>query len=145
MSSKELVYNNQSVGPAGNTTDNINRNNSYQEDNVSDDQENSLNAFGIAMTLIEIALIALIWVFCRVKMEPSSALSTQRYPAFQDVNVMMLIGFGYLMTFIRSYAWSAISYTFLINAFISQYYILLDNFWHKVFHNGFGDGSKFTI
>jgi len=49
----------------------------------------------------------------------------------------MLIGFGYLMTFIRSYAWSAISYTFLINAFASQLYILLSPFWEKVLFSNF--------
>ena len=77
------------------------------------------------MLILEVILIILIWVFCTVNPSPSTALASQRYPAFQDVNVMMLIGFGYLMTFIRSYAWSAISYTFLINAFITQYYLLL--------------------
>ena len=52
---------------------------------------------------------------------------------------MMLIGFGYLMTFIRSYAWSAIAWTFLINAFVTQYYILFAPFWEKVLHHGFSD------
>jgi ammonium transporter Rh len=50
---------------------------------------------------------------------------------------MMLIGFGYVMTFIRSYAWSAISYTLLINSFISQLYILLSPFWEKVLFSNF--------
>lgn len=91
------------------------------------------------MIIIEIIMITLIWVFVTVNPSVSSTLGNQRYPAFQDVNVMMLIGFGYLMTFIRSYAWSAISYTFLINAFITQYYILFSPFWHKVLHNDFSD------
>jgi|JI10StandDraft_1071094.scaffolds.fasta_scaffold883555_1 ammonium transporter Rh len=91
------------------------------------------------MVVIESALIALIWVFVKVKVNIPTALSSQRYPGWQDVNVMMLIGFGYLMTFIRSYAWSAISYTFLINAFITQIYLLFENFWHKVFHGGFSN------
>jgi ammonium transporter Rh len=97
------------------------------------------------MAILEVILIALIWIFVRDEVNaPTDALASQRYPAFQDVNVMMLIGFGFLMTFIRSYAWSAISYTFLINAFITQYYILLSNFWVKVFHGGWS-GSSVTI
>ena len=52
---------------------------------------------------------------------------------------MILVGFGFLMTFIRSYAWSAISWTFLINAFITQFYILLSSFWNRVFNVGFKD------
>jgi ammonium transporter Rh len=91
------------------------------------------------MTIIEIIMITLIWVFVRVNLTSSTSLESQRYPAFQDVNVMMLIGFGYLMTFIRSYAWSAIAWTFLINAFITQYYILFSPFWEKVLHHGFSD------
>ena len=91
------------------------------------------------MTIIEIVMITLIWVFVRVNLTPSTSLESQRYPAFQDVNVMMLIGFGYLMTFIRSYAWSAIAWTFLINAFITQYYILFSPFWERILHEGFSD------
>ena len=53
---------------------------------------------------------------------------------FQDVNVMMLIGFGFLMTFIKRYTWSALSYTFFINAIVFQLYPLLQGFWTRVFH-----------
>ena len=55
---------------------------------------------------------------------------------------MMLIGFGFLMTFMRSYAWSALGWTFLINAFVSQYYILFSPFWERVLRHGF---SEFMI
>jgi ammonium transporter Rh len=51
----------------------------------------------------------------------------------------MLIGFGFLMTFIRSYAWSAIAWTFLINAFVSQFYILFAPFWERLVYHGFHD------
>jgi len=75
----------------------------------------------------------------RVNLSSSTSLDSQRYPAFQDVNVMMLIGFGFLMTFIRSYAWSAIAWTFLINAFVSQFYILFAPFWERLVYHGFHD------
>jgi hypothetical protein len=52
----------------------------------------------------------------------------------QDVNVMMLIGFGFLMTFIKSGSWSALSYTFFTNAIIVQYYLVFNGFWKKVMH-----------
>ena len=78
----------------------------------------------------------------RINLTPSTTLDSQRYPAFQDINVMMLIGFGFLMTFIRSYAWSAIAWTFLINAFVTQYYILLSPFWEKVLNH---DSHEFLI
>lgn len=55
------------------------------------------------------------------------------YPMYQDVNVMMLVGFGFLMTFIKRHSWSALSYTFFINAVVVQLYILLAGFWERVF------------
>lgn len=143
MSANNLVHDQNGSSPLRDNSLAVKKDHE-EEHHVSDVQENSLNSFGIAMLVIEVALIALIWVFCRINMNSSAVLSTQRYPAFQDINVMMLIGFGFLMTFIRSYAWSAISYTFLINAFITQYYILLEDFWHKVFHNSF-NGEHYTI
>ena len=68
------------------------------------------------------------------------------YPAYQDVNVMMLIGFGFLMTFIKTHTFSALSYTFFINAIVVQLHILLSNFWVKVFseEEGIWD-AKVTI
>jgi ammonium transporter Rh len=47
---------------------------------------------------------------------------------------MMLIGFGFLMTFIRTHSWSALSYTFFINAIVIELYILLKAFWQRIFH-----------
>ena len=51
---------------------------------------------------------------------------------YQDVNLMMLIGFGFLMTFIRTHSWSALVYTFFINAVVVQLYMLFQPFWAKV-------------
>jgi ammonium transporter Rh len=53
---------------------------------------------------------------------------------YQDVNVMMLIGFGFLMTYIKNHSWSALVYTFFTNAITVQLYILLSAFWERVFH-----------
>lgn len=61
---------------------------------------------------------------------------------YQDVNVMMLIGFGFLMTFIKNYTWSTLAYTFFVNAVVVQLYILFQAFWHTVFHS---DGYNFNI
>ena len=57
---------------------------------------------------------------------------------------MMLIGFGFLMTFIKHNSWSALSYTFFINAIIVQLYILLGPFWHRVF-NGHWDSKIYVM
>ncbi len=48
---------------------------------------------------------------------------------------MMLIGFGFLKTFIKFGSWQALSYTFCINAIVVQYYLLWNSFWSKVMLN----------
>ena len=67
-------------------------------------------------------------------MDPATmGTNNKYYPMYQDVNVMMLIGFGFLMTFIKTNSWSALAYTFFINAVVVQLYILLQPFWHHLF------------
>ena len=57
------------------------------------------------------------------------------YPFFQDVHVMIFIGFGYLMTFLKKYAFTSLGYTFLISAFVIQYSILINGLIHNIFEN----------
>ena len=47
------------------------------------------------------------------------------YTFFQDVHVMMFIGFGFLMTFLRRYSFSSVSFNFLVAAFVLEWAILL--------------------
>ena len=47
------------------------------------------------------------------------------YPFFQDVHVMMFIGFGFLMTFLRRYSFSSVSFNFLVAAFVLEWAILI--------------------
>lgn len=50
------------------------------------------------------------------------------YDYFRDINVMIFIGFAYLMTFLRRYGFSAIGYTFLLSALVSQWSVILECF-----------------
>lgn len=43
------------------------------------------------------------------------------YGIYQDVHVMMFIGFGFLMTFLRKYGFGSISFNFLICGFGLQW------------------------
>ncbi|CAD5113067.1 DgyrCDS2262 [Dimorphilus gyrociliatus] len=58
-----------------------------------------------------------------------STLNLNAYPMFQDVHVMMFIGFGFLMTFLKKYGFGAVGLNFLISAFTIQ--------WATIFHGLF--------
>jgi ammonium transporter Rh len=90
--------------------------------------------FAFGLIVVEIVIFVMFSVFVRHQVHNDQSLATTYYPLYQDINVMMLIGFGFLMTFIRKYAWSALSYTFFINALAVQLYLLISAFWHKVFN-----------
>jgi len=51
------------------------------------------------------------------------------YPMYQDVHVMVFIGFGFLMTFLAKYSWSSVSYNLLVSCLCIQWGILVDGFW----------------
>ncbi|XP_061193110.1 ammonium transporter Rh type A-like [Saccostrea echinata] len=47
------------------------------------------------------------------------------YPMFQDVHVMIYIGFGFLMTFLKRYGYSSVSFNLLLAAFSAQWAIII--------------------
>jgi len=59
---------------------------------------------------------------------------TKVYPFFQDVHVMIYVGFGFLMCFIKTHCWTSIGYNFIIAAFSFQLAILWLSFFHQVRH-----------
>ena len=52
------------------------------------------------------------------------------YPMWQDINVMVFIGFGYLMAFLKTHSWSSIGFNFLAAAWAIQCTIIFYGFWY---------------
>uniref|UniRef100_A0A8C7FLH9 Ammonium transporter Rh type A n=1 Tax=Oncorhynchus kisutch TaxID=8019 RepID=A0A8C7FLH9_ONCKI len=52
------------------------------------------------------------------------------YPMFQDVHVMIFIGFGFLMTFLKRYGFSSVGLNLLLAAFALQWGLLVQGLWH---------------
>ena len=48
---------------------------------------------------------------------------------FQDVHVMIFVGFGFLMMFLRKYGYSAVGFTLLLGAVMVQWAILCQGFF----------------
>ncbi|XP_011155843.1 ammonium transporter Rh type A isoform X2 [Solenopsis invicta] len=98
----------------------------------------------LVLFLLEIILIALIGAMMTYGPEANANLlknhtrikSTQIkspeddplriYPMYQDVHVMIFIGFGFLMTFLKRYSQSAVGLTFLVGAILIQVALICD-------------------
>lgn len=52
-------------------------------------------------------------------------------PGFQDVHVMIFVGFGFLMTFLQRYGYSAVGFNFLLAAFGIQWALLMQGWFHS--------------
>ncbi|KAJ8393157.1 hypothetical protein AAFF_G00068400 [Aldrovandia affinis] len=55
-----------------------------------------------------------------------------RYPSFQDVHVMIFVGFGFLMTFLKKYSFGAVGFNFLIAAFGIQWALVMQGWFHSL-------------
>ncbi|KAM4592731.1 ammonium transporter Rh type C 2-like [Odontesthes bonariensis] len=55
-----------------------------------------------------------------------------RYPSFQDVHVMIFVGFGFLMTFLKRYSFSGVGFNFLIASFGLQWALLMQGWFHSL-------------
>lgn len=60
---------------------------------------------------------------------------SQGYNMFIGVEIMMFIGFGYLMTFLKSYGLGAVTLTMLITAVGLQWAVLTESFWGQLVNN----------
>jgi len=55
---------------------------------------------------------------------------------------MIFIGFGFLMTFLKTMSWTALSYNWIISIWAFQFAILSLGFWHNIFE---GQWKKIDI
>ncbi|XP_047211052.1 ammonium transporter Rh type C-like 2 isoform X1 [Girardinichthys multiradiatus] len=59
-----------------------------------------------------------------------------RYPSFQDVHVMIFVGFGFLMTFLKRYSFGGVGFNFLIAAFGLQWALLMQGWFRSLGTDG---------
>ena len=99
----------------------------------------SPKVFAIFFAVVQAVLILLFGLFTEYDHDQVGATTTSKgqpmeeiYPMFQDVHVMIFIGFGFLMTFLRKYVYSAVGFTFMVATFSIQWAILNIGFWDCV-------------
>uniref|UniRef100_A0A8B9MD59 Ammonium transporter Rh type A n=1 Tax=Accipiter nisus TaxID=211598 RepID=A0A8B9MD59_9AVES len=84
--------------------------------------------FSILALLLEVSIIVLFGIFAEY--DNSIAIETL-YPVFQDVHVMIFVGFGFLMTFLKKYGFSSVGINMLIAALGLQWGTLIQGFLHR--------------
>ena len=67
------------------------------------------------------------------------------YPIFQDIHVMMFIGFGFLYAYLRTYSWTSVGINYLLGAWSIQISILLYGFWTAVLTNSWDSKIMLNI
>jgi len=120
--------------------------------------EESKAGAGDALFLIsEIIVIVCYWAFTTVEMEPgqmhqgghsiANSHNTSHtnqlydkltdaskvngwYGIFQDVHVMIYVGFGFLLAFLKKHSWTSIGLNMVIAVWASQITILMAGMWH---------------
>ena len=96
-------------------------------------------AFSTIVCLTQLALLVSFALCTRykdnVQASPDAGGMDFYYPMFQDVHVMIFVGFGFLMTFLHNHSFNAVGLTLFIGALIIQLAILTNGFWHNV-HTG---------
>eukprot|EP01039_Chlorochromonas_danica_P011243 gene11243-12541_t len=83
-------------------------------------------------------LLLIIFARCsQIKLldENSPGTITQGYFYFGGVEIMMFIGFGYLMTFMKTYGLGAVGFTMLLTAIALQWYPFCESFFHQMYNN----------
>lgn len=69
---------------------------------------------------------------------------TRSFAWFQDVHVMIIVGFGFLMTFLKRYSWSSLGFNFLFTAFTVQWGILVQGWFFDSAHAGHHGNDSHT-
>jgi ammonium transporter Rh len=101
-----------------------------------------IDMFSGSLLVFEIVMIGLFFGVCDYEAlaltSDASKLASEeqmrKYPQFMDVHVMIFVGFGFLMTFLRKNLFNSVGLTFLVSAFCIQWHILVQGFLVQLFH-----------
>ncbi|TKR88014.1 hypothetical protein L596_012323 [Steinernema carpocapsae] len=104
--------------------------------------------FALVATVFQVLFGVLYGIFCRYNTNampfgvPVGFMSIPTiHVMFQDIHVMVFVGFGFLMAFLKRYGFSAVTVNLMLSAFIIQWATLLRGFLTQEFI----ETGKFTI
>lgn len=107
--------------------------------------------FPILLFIFQVIFICLLGFHSQYKYYPASNITNYEnpprglvdlyYPMYTDIHVMMFIGFGFLMTFLRRYSFSAVGFNFILCAFTLEWALII----HGYMFDWNSDHKKFII
>eukprot|EP01120_Amphizonella_sp_Union-15-10_P016293 TRINITY_DN8546_c0_g1_i1.p1 TRINITY_DN8546_c0_g1~~TRINITY_DN8546_c0_g1_i1.p1 ORF type:complete len:486 (-),score=52.93 TRINITY_DN8546_c0_g1_i1:81-1538(-) len=130
MNRSEISY------PAGKGSmkQNLNSHDLHEQLSISKNLPREMKSYGLLLLAFQVAMIVL--YASKIKyITPEEAVDD--WPLFQemkDVSIMVFFGFGYLMTFVRYYGFSAAGYTFVVSAMAVQWSIPLQLMFEHAAH-----------
>ncbi|CAH0755340.1 unnamed protein product [Diatraea saccharalis] len=77
------------------------------------------------LMVFQLVLLVLYFVFARYGGAKDVGIK-----GFEDTHVMIFIGFGFLMTFLKKYCYSALGFNWLLAALVIQWALLCQSFYH---------------
>jgi len=100
------------------------------------ERNGSRNSFAKLVMILQVSFLILFALLVKFPDPRSPNISAtdwdkvdMYYPMYQDVHVMVFVGFGFLMTFLAKYSWSSVAYNMLVACLCIQWGILMDGFW----------------
>jgi hypothetical protein len=86
-------------------------------------------------TLLGATQLILVFLFamCTTYSSEDDSYSPAEYIIFRDIMVMLLLGFGYLMTFLSKYGLGAVGFTLLLSTYAMQLNVLVELFCRFLF------------
>jgi len=83
-------------------------------------------ALGLVISTLQV-LVTIVLLF-KFQYGNVEEYSTQKYIVFRDIMVMLLLGFGYLMTFLEKYGLGAVGFTMLLTALNMECNLIIESF-----------------
>lgn len=94
--------------------------------------------FAIVIVLMQTLFAFLFGFHSEYKYSPITSLTSLNepdrgnlefyYPFFMDIHVMMFVGFGFLMTFLRRYSFSSVGFNFLLCAICLEWGLIIQGY-----------------
>lgn len=96
-------------------------------DGSEDVAASSSSSLGRVIAVVQITAVVIFLLM--FSYDDVGNFTTEQYIIFRDIMVMLLLGFGYLMTFLEKYGLSAVGFTMLVTALNMECNLIFESFF----------------